>query len=197
MLFKVLPASWSKSCHTTTWSWRETDWRSRVSRGKMYGLSLSWWTTRACCGTATNQLTAGNSFWFVKFAERGASDFLFLIIHIDWFREEKEIKEKLCSYFLKLCFLKKKKSILMFFLRCPPVSQWDIRWRLRFHQRVSEDGAAAHGNHTEDLPVRNVRYAQVEQRHGSQVSRPAVQSVSPPRLCHAECGPDAECSIWP
>lgn len=77
------------------------------------------------------------------------------------------------------------------------VSQWDTRWRLRIQQRVSEDSAAAYGNNTEDLPVRNVRHTQVEQQLVSQVSGPALQSVPPPRLCHAERWPDTECPIWP
>lgn len=59
LLFKELPASWSKSCHTTTWSWRETDWRSKESGDRMYGPLLSWWTTPACCGTPTSLQMGG------------------------------------------------------------------------------------------------------------------------------------------
>ena len=59
-LLKVLLASWSKSCRTTTWSWRETDWRSKVSRDKMYGPSSSWWTTPAFSGPPTSHLMEGS-----------------------------------------------------------------------------------------------------------------------------------------
>lgn len=47
-------------------------------------------------------------------------------------------------------------------------------------QRVSKNGAAAHGEHAQDLPVRRVRHTQVEQQPGSQVSQQSLQSVSPP-----------------
>lgn len=77
------------------------------------------------------------------------------------------------------------------------VSQRDVRQWPRLYQHLPEDGAAAHGNHAEDPHVRNVRNPQVEQQLESQASQPALQSVSPARLCHAECGPDAKRAIRP
>lgn len=77
------------------------------------------------------------------------------------------------------------------------VFQRDVGRRLGFHQHVSENGAAAHGKHAQNLPVCDVRDSKVEQRHRPRLPRAALQSMPPPRLCHAQRRPDAKRPIRP
>ena len=58
-------ASWSRSCPTTTWSWRGTGWRSRGWSARTCGPSSSWWTTPVCCVTENApQKPGGPLAWF-------------------------------------------------------------------------------------------------------------------------------------